>query len=59
MVKNVECCGGQVLRMDDGTEIVFTSYVRNGDRITIPKGLRDAYDIKVGDLVECRLRKIR
>ena len=55
----VEFCGGQVLKTDDESEIVFTSYVRNEGRVTVPKELRDAYGIKVGDLVECKIRKIR
>ncbi len=47
------------MKTDNGTEIVFTSYVRNEGRVTVPKELRDAYDIKVGDLVECKIRKIK
>ena len=41
------------------SEVVFTSYVRNEGRITVPKSLRDAYDIKEGCLVECKIKKIR
>ena len=55
----VEFCGGQDLKTEDESEIVFTSYVRNEGRVTVPKELRDAYGIKVGDLVECKIRKIR
>ena len=41
------------------SEVVFTSYVRNEGRITVPKSLRDAYDFKEGCLVECKIKKIR
>ena len=40
-------------------EVVFTSYVRNEGRVTIPKSLRDAYNFKEGDLVECKIKRIR
>ena len=39
--------------------IVFTGYVRQEGRVTVPKELRDAYRIKEGDLVECRIKKIK
>ena len=41
------------------SEVVFTSYVRNEGRITVPKSLRDAYGIEEGVLVECKIKKIR
>jgi len=44
--------------MEDA-EVVFTSYVRNEGRVTIPKSLRDAYNFKEGDLVECKIKRIR
>jgi AbrB family looped-hinge helix DNA binding protein len=37
----------------------FTVYMRREGRVTVPKELRDAYDLKEGDLVECQIRKIK
>jgi AbrB family looped-hinge helix DNA binding protein len=39
--------------------ITFTVYMRKEGRVTVPKELRDAYDLEEGDLVECRIRKIK
>ncbi len=39
--------------------MIFTVYMRREGRVTVPKELRDAYGIKEGDLVECKLRKIK
>ena len=39
--------------------VAFAAYVRGEGRITIPKELRDAQDLKEGDLVECRIKKIK
>ncbi|MFZ7136899.1 MAG: AbrB/MazE/SpoVT family DNA-binding domain-containing protein [archaeon] len=39
--------------------ITFTVYVRREGRVTVPKELRDAYNIDEGDLVECQIKKIR
>ena len=39
--------------------ITFTVYMRKEGRVTVPKELRDAYDLDEGDLVECKLRKIK
>ncbi len=45
---------------NDGTkEMTFTVYMRREGRVTVPKELRDAYAIKEGDLVECKIRKIK
>jgi bifunctional DNA-binding transcriptional regulator/antitoxin component of YhaV-PrlF toxin-antitoxin module len=37
----------------------FTVYMRRDGMIAVPKELRDAYDLEEGDLVECRIRKIK
>lgn len=37
----------------------FTVYLRREGRVTVPKELRDAYDLKEGDLVECCIKKIK
>jgi|GEM_PF-3025791 len=39
--------------------ITFTVYMRREGRVTVPKELRDAYNLKEGDLVECTIRKIK
>ena len=39
--------------------VVFTVYMRREGRVTVPKELRDAYQLKEGDLVECKIKKIR
>ena len=39
--------------------ITFTVYIRREGRVTVPKELRDAYDLKEGNLVECQIRKIK
>ena len=41
------------------TGITFTVYIRKEGRVTVPKELRDAYDLEEGDLVECRIKKIK
>ena len=44
---------------DTKTGIIFTVYMRKEGRVTVPKELRDAYTLKEGDLVECKIRKIK
>ncbi|MCW4015256.1 MAG: AbrB/MazE/SpoVT family DNA-binding domain-containing protein [Candidatus Bathyarchaeota archaeon] len=44
---------------DNKTGITFTVYMRHEGRVTVPKELRDAYNLKEGDLVECQIRKIK
>lgn len=39
--------------------MTFAAYVRVEGRITIPQEIRDALDIKRGDLIECRIKKVR
>jgi len=40
-------------------ELAFTTYVRVEGRMTIPKAVRKALGIKRGDLVECKIKKVR
>ena len=44
---------------EENLELSFTVYVRREGRVTVPKELRDAYDIEEGNLVECHIKKIR
>lgn len=44
---------------NEKTGITFTVYMRREGRVTAPKELRDACDLNEGDLVECKIRKIR
>jgi AbrB family looped-hinge helix DNA binding protein len=37
----------------------FTAYVRKEGRITLPKEVRDALNIREGNLVKCRVEKVR
>jgi bifunctional DNA-binding transcriptional regulator/antitoxin component of YhaV-PrlF toxin-antitoxin module len=39
--------------------ITFTVYMRCEGRVTVPKELRDAYDLREGDLIECCIKKIK
>ena len=51
--------GFEIMSNDSNTGITFTVYMRQEGRVTVPKELRDAYDLQEGDLVECRIRKIK
>ena len=44
---------------DNKAGITFTVYMRCEGRVTVPKELRDGYDLKEGDLIECQIRKIK
>jgi AbrB family looped-hinge helix DNA binding protein len=37
----------------------FTAYVRKEGRITIPKEVRDALNIMEGNLVKCKVEKVK
>ena len=54
--KNVVFRGEDLSRED---EAEFTAYVRREGRVTIPKELRDALIIKEGNLVRCKIIKVR
>jgi len=39
-------------------EAEFTVYVRKSGRVTVPKEVRDALDLKKGNLVQCKIKKV-
>ena len=39
-------------------EAEFTVYVRTSGRVTIPKEVRDALDLKKDNLVKCKIKKV-
>jgi len=43
----------------EGETMEFTSYVRKEGRITLPKEVRDALSIKEGNLVKCKVEKVK
>lgn len=45
------------LREDEPTE--FTAYVRKEGKITVPKEVRDALNIASGDLVRCKIVRVK
>ena len=40
-------------------EAEFTVYVRKNGRVTVPKEVRDALEIDDGNLVNCKIKKMR
>lgn len=56
---NVASRGSRMLANNRKAGITFTVYMRLEGRVTVPKELRDAYDLREGDLVECSIKKIK
>ena len=54
-----EVLGSNMVSSDTKLAVGFTVYMRREGKVTVPKELRDAYDLKEGDLVECQIRKIK
>jgi len=48
---------GRLAREREAME--FTSYVRKEGRITLPKEVRDALSIEEGNLVKCKIEKVK
>jgi AbrB family looped-hinge helix DNA binding protein len=40
-------------------EAEFTVYVRKNGRVTVPKEVRDALEIDDGNLVNCKIKKMK
>jgi AbrB family looped-hinge helix DNA binding protein len=51
--------GFKMMSHDRKAGNTFTVYMRREGRVTVPKELRDAYDLREGDLVECQIKKIK
>jgi AbrB family looped-hinge helix DNA binding protein len=49
----------RMMSNDNKAGITFTVYMRKEGRVTVPKELRDAHNLKEGDLVECQIKKIK
>lgn len=43
----------------EGDSMEFTAYVRKEGRITLPKEVRDALNIREGNLVKCKVEKVK
>ena len=39
-------------------EAEFTVYIRKSGRVTVPKEVRDALDLKKGNLVKCKIKQV-
>ena len=57
MLKNVVF--GREGLAEEGAVMEFTSYVRKEGRITLPKEVRDALSIQEGQLVKCKIEKVK
>jgi len=51
--------GADWLSSEEKRAIEFTVYVRKEGRMTVPKVVRDALDIKEGSLVRCIISKVK
>jgi len=40
-------------------EVEFTAYVRMNGRMTVPKEVRRALDIEEGNLVRCKIKRVK
>jgi len=40
-------------------EVEFTAYVRRNGRMTVPKEVRDSLDIGEGNIVRCKIRRVK
>jgi len=47
------------LQHKDRDFVEFIAYVRIEGKMTIPKEVRDSMDIRTGDLVRCRIVKVK
>jgi len=45
--------------MSEEKAVEFTVYVRKEGRITVPRGVRAALSIEEGNLVRCKIEKLR
>ena len=49
----------ELVEVSEKSTIIFTVYVCREWRVTVPKELRNAYEIFESDLVECKIKKIK
>jgi len=45
--------------LDEEKAVEFTVYVRKEGRITVPREVRAALDIEEGNLVKCKVEKLK